>query len=95
MERLHRTHAFAFDSHFEQFGTVIRVPNAIARVIFCTLIPGALCAYLLQHGRLGAKTHLASAFRLAQKEPEIDRQVVRDALIRGIRKWAKITPHLY
>jgi predicted nucleic acid-binding protein len=26
MERLHMTHAFAFDSHFEQFGTVIRVP---------------------------------------------------------------------
>ena len=26
MERLHMTHAFAFDNHFEQFGTVIRVP---------------------------------------------------------------------
>ena len=26
MERLRITHAFAFDSHFEQFGTVIRVP---------------------------------------------------------------------
>jgi predicted nucleic acid-binding protein len=26
MERLRMTHAFAFDSHFEQFGTVIRVP---------------------------------------------------------------------
>jgi predicted nucleic acid-binding protein len=26
MERLSMTHAFAFDSHFEQFGTVIRVP---------------------------------------------------------------------
>jgi predicted nucleic acid-binding protein len=26
MERLGMTHAFAFDSHFEQFGTVIRVP---------------------------------------------------------------------
>ena len=26
MERLGHTHAFAFDSHFAQFGTVIRVP---------------------------------------------------------------------
>jgi len=26
MERLGITHAFAFDNHFEQFGTVIRVP---------------------------------------------------------------------
>lgn len=26
MERLRIAHAFAFDSHFEQFGTVIRVP---------------------------------------------------------------------
>jgi predicted nucleic acid-binding protein len=26
MERLGITHAFAFDTHFEQFGTVIRVP---------------------------------------------------------------------
>jgi uncharacterized protein len=26
MERLGMTHAFAFDNHFEQFGTVIRVP---------------------------------------------------------------------
>ena len=26
MERLGITHAFAFDSHFEQFGTVVRVP---------------------------------------------------------------------
>ena len=26
MERLRLTHAFAFDGHFEQFGTVIRVP---------------------------------------------------------------------
>lgn len=26
IERLGITHAFAFDSHFEQFGTVIRVP---------------------------------------------------------------------
>jgi predicted nucleic acid-binding protein len=26
MERLSLTHAFAFDTHFEQFGTVIRVP---------------------------------------------------------------------
>src|SRR5439155_8730994 len=26
MERLRMTQAFAFDSHFEQFGTVIRVP---------------------------------------------------------------------
>ena len=26
MERLGMTHAFAFGSHFEQFGTVIRVP---------------------------------------------------------------------
>jgi len=69
-------------------------PNAVAHVIFCTLIPGALCAYLLQHGRPGAKTHLASAFRLAQKEPRLDRQVVRDALIRGIRNWAQIVPHL-
>ena len=29
--------------------------------------------------------HGFPAFRLAQKEPEFDRQVVRDALIRGIR----------
>jgi len=26
MERLLMTHAFAFDSHFEQFGSIIRVP---------------------------------------------------------------------
>lgn len=26
MERLDITHAFAFDLHFEQFGTIIRVP---------------------------------------------------------------------
>lgn len=26
MERLSVTHAFAFDSHFEEFGTVVRVP---------------------------------------------------------------------
>jgi uncharacterized protein len=26
MERLQISHAFAFDSHFEQFGTVVRVP---------------------------------------------------------------------
>jgi len=26
MERLHITPAFAFDSHFKQFGTVVRVP---------------------------------------------------------------------
>jgi predicted nucleic acid-binding protein len=26
IERLGITHAFAFDGHFEQFGTVIRVP---------------------------------------------------------------------
>lgn len=26
IERLEITHAFAFDNHFEQFGTVIRVP---------------------------------------------------------------------
>jgi hypothetical protein len=27
MERLGITHAFAFDRHFEEFGTVIRVPE--------------------------------------------------------------------
>ena len=29
-----------------------------------------------------------------QKEPELDRQLVRDALIRGIRNWVQIDPHL-
>jgi hypothetical protein len=69
-------------------------PNAVVRVIFCTLIPCTFCAYLLQHKRLSAKTHLASASRLIQKGLEFDRQVVRDALIRDIRNWAQIAPHL-
>ena len=43
---------------------------------------------------LCTKTYLASAFRLAQKEPELDLQVVRDALIGGIRNWAQIAPYL-
>ena len=29
MQRLSVTHAFAFDSHFEEFGTVVRVPESI------------------------------------------------------------------
>src|SRR5262245_30427610 len=44
-------------------------PNAVAHVIFCTLIPGALCAYLLQHGRPGAKTHLDALPVLVQRRP--------------------------
>jgi predicted nucleic acid-binding protein len=29
MQRLSVTHAFAFDSHFEEFGTIVRVPESI------------------------------------------------------------------
>jgi len=29
MQRLNVTHAFAFDSHFEEFGTIVRVPESI------------------------------------------------------------------
>src|SRR5262245_53392384 len=56
-------------------------PNADVHVISCILVLGVLCAYLLQYRRPSTKTHLASAFRLAQKEPVSDRQATSTSIL--------------